>query len=1016
MTSYFSNLSGIQKLFLALVFVVSSAIGAAYAGGGWPLALPLMAFILALCWITKGIWLPAGAAVARLRTVTVMGFYAVLVPAPFWFPIVNSFLSAWKKDSVLVAAFPWIKQVPLLHDHPAALTLLAAFMVVFVVFYFTRDKTTTGKPLSKVDEAFPEKDYPTRLKAVCAVMKDRIGTIDRETNWSPEYYVPLDAEVIETEASVRVGRVGDLQKAIRRDKTSRFFLLLGDPGAGKSVALRKLCLSMLDEVPTGGRLPIYLNLREWHVREKWTVEHLPTVADLQNFIEDSLRNFSDVHFEHFIKDYFARMAEDGRLFYIFDSFDEIASVLDQDEQSPLVDALSDVFHRFLSGAHASRGIIASRLFRQPTAKLAAPKRLEIRPLSDVKIARLLEDNGGMSTELIRRIFKERTDLIPVLRNPFSASLLALWLRDHRGDLPQSKALLFEHHITSSLARSADYMARNQIGSDEAIATSIEIAALAYEQESFGLEIPLSAIEHGVQGVGRGKAVAELLCYSRLMRKIPAPDVRYAFVHRRFAEYFVALAMLNGRLVIDEQEIPKDSRWRDAFVLFVEIAPDDRAVAIAEYCVGIVCPVDQAMSLEDKAGFPALLSIEAIHCLRFLVDAFGNSDRLSVEQVGRLDERIMRLVENTARPLQAKLALEAICLLAKPRIERGIVKAFLTKMPWLVESALRSTRLLGKPSHEIVLYLHMVAFGLPYTNLLKLARALRFTLQLTEGLQTVQRFLTFRIVIFMAQVACLGLVAIWFPLITAFVIVPVALLFYLSSSSAHVVLTLVGTLIVVGSGAGAKADPLFRLLSVPWLAEWTSVLLWLGVQLLQSIDFRLPKLSSLIRWFSLRCIRVIRGIFTSPLAWITLGFGLANYFLGDFDRDMAVIAFLGTSCVFLVFVFLDRVTVRGMVAGLHRDMANLFQDVRQLRDLRVSPVPTSVQIVAKELASLKTLWAKQRYLRSLLSTRSIIRIEALNGRSDSTFGSFEAVYEAVGDDRTALEIIARLEEKWLGLDR
>jgi len=62
-------------------------------------------------------------------------------------------------------------------------------------------------------------------------------------------------------------RIVDLQRALRGDRATHAFLVLGDPGAGKSVALRKLARDMLDEVGRTGRVPIYINLREWLSKE-----------------------------------------------------------------------------------------------------------------------------------------------------------------------------------------------------------------------------------------------------------------------------------------------------------------------------------------------------------------------------------------------------------------------------------------------------------------------------------------------------------------------------------------------------------------------------------------------------------------------------------------------------------------------------------------------------------------------------------------------------------------------------
>ena len=84
---------------------------------------------------------------------------------------------------------------------------------------------------------------------------------------------------------------------------------------------------------------------------------------------------------YFLDTYFKRMFKHGRLFIVLDSFDEIPAVLDTLEGSELIDQLSDVIYRFLAGVHQSRGILSSRIFRQPTDKFQTKTKLEIRPFT-----------------------------------------------------------------------------------------------------------------------------------------------------------------------------------------------------------------------------------------------------------------------------------------------------------------------------------------------------------------------------------------------------------------------------------------------------------------------------------------------------------------------------------------------------------------------------------------------------------------------------------------------------------
>lgn len=58
-----------------------------------------------------------------------------------------------------------------------------------------------------------------------------------------------------------------------------------------------------------------------------------------------------------------------------------------------------------------------------------------------------------------------------------------------------------------------------------------------------------------------------------MRCSPFPDQRLSFVHRRFNEYFLALAAQQHLMSVELEAITSDRRDRDALVLYVELADD-----------------------------------------------------------------------------------------------------------------------------------------------------------------------------------------------------------------------------------------------------------------------------------------------------------------------------------------------------------------------------------------------------------------------------------------------------------
>ena len=146
----------------------------------------------------------------------------------WWQPFVQSW---WQQ------AFP---NFPLPDYSVSPITLLFLLILVTLVFYFTKPEPVIEKPEKKITELMEGLTIKEKWESICENLGYQIRDIDTATNWSHENYTPLDAEVeMKTSKGTRKV-VKDLLEAIKESE-DRLFLLIGDPGAGKSVALRKLC-------------------------------------------------------------------------------------------------------------------------------------------------------------------------------------------------------------------------------------------------------------------------------------------------------------------------------------------------------------------------------------------------------------------------------------------------------------------------------------------------------------------------------------------------------------------------------------------------------------------------------------------------------------------------------------------------------------------------------------------------------------------------------------------------------
>ena len=623
-----------------------------------------------------------------------------------------------------------------------------------------RDGTIASGHPTPIKSHFPDIKFERHLEAFCSTLKDHLLAMDRESNWSPEYYTELEAEVevVSNGTAARRQKQNNLQQAIRSDRTSKSFLILGVPGAGKSVALRKLAFDMLSEAGKSGRVPIYINLREWSLdaggRDGLGV--IPT-QELESFVIKSIKERGDVFTDDFVDKYFRDLWIHGRLFFIFDSFDEIPELLDADEDSEVIAALSDVISRFISSSSNSRGVLASRIFRRPTRAFLPGKILEIRPLSDVSIINALDRFKGFTSDLKTEIFSQRNDLIPIARNPFLMALLGAWVSDN-GNLPVNQSQIYESYVRKRLLQCNKKMQQNGLLLSEVIEVTKKIAWFVFNSPGYGIEAPVKVIGDNIDS-DKVIQVVELLSYARLAR-ISQGEVRsFAFVHRRFMEYFVTARLLDNPQDVPVEHIPTDSRGRDALVLYAQLCDADTASKLAQMCWK-----------EIHAGFSNSETIlRGIHCLRFLVDAFCARRYVIAPFARELTEFVNDRVRAGDNILIAKLSLEATGLLSDSDSIPIIEAAITSNDKWLQETAFRACRNLPKMGNDLKEKISDYVNCIPDIAFWRMRKTLLVTLSISESLSDVRTSASRRLVNIYCSIVSFVLASILVPGVVATVL-------------------------------------------------------------------------------------------------------------------------------------------------------------------------------------------------------------------------------------------------------
>ncbi|MBF0464121.1 MAG: NACHT domain-containing protein [Nitrospirae bacterium] len=666
----------------------------------------------------------------------------------------------WSKNTALANHYPYLSKYAATEQLMFILILISLFILLTVIAFIRGDTTTMRKHPRPIEKKIPVIEFKQKLLSFCKTLKNNLIKIDEETNWSMEVFTPLDAEVEIRETKRSTRKITDLLNAIKRDKKSRTFLVLGDPGSGKSVALRKLSIDLIDEVAETDRIPIYVNLREWTVEKAWSDYNPPTVSDLHNFIIEHIKSSGNVFSSDFVDYYFDKLFEGGYLFFILDSFDEIPQVLDVNESSWLIDKLSEVIYDFLHSGIYTRGILSSRFYRRPAEKYQAETILEIRPFTEVKIIENMKKSLYFDKKLIDKLFKERRELIPVARNPFTAALILNYAKDHNNDLPANQADLYSTYINKRLMLKScqERITKKKLSIEQIIKCASEISLLMFEVPTYGLEAPMEKLKESLQSYPVGE-ILDVLTFGRLGRVGQGNDRNFSFAHRRFNEYFLISNFLDNPSHVPEDAIPTDSRWRDALALYCEVGDEKEVQKIADFCWLEIKTV-----IENKIKRNQPQYMRAIHCLRFLNDAFHVRKHLVSSFRGRLSDFILLQLSTHTDLLSKKLAVELAGLLDDTEIDAIVIRAFEVENRWISETALRACRHLPNLSKNLENRLLDYIKNFSFQDLIPLKKELLFSLSLSVGFAKIKKLFVLRIAEYYAGIGIIILLAAgYFPL-------------------------------------------------------------------------------------------------------------------------------------------------------------------------------------------------------------------------------------------------------------
>ncbi len=972
---------------LGVPLVVTVGSLAAYRIGGYPLAAvvvpALTAALLVLAWIFRPRWW--GSTRTQVKSLITFASLATLVLMDaWWLPIVERLL--YGLHQAFPAVFPAGLQLnPLSFEHKAvALAIVSVTIILLNFIWFRRQilPAAEARP-SETDPPFPEtRGYLELRDEFCRYMLRQLDNYDIDLHWSDSDYATLEAEVEMDRRGARRPRLArDLVAAIRDDHSTRAFLLLGDPGSGKSVSLRRLARELYELVPQTGIVPVYVNLREWDGPDE------PDDADISRFVKSSLKRSAGRAGTRFLNEWYEQMLSHGRFFFVLDSFDEMPSVLDCDDATPRIKTISRAFDRFFHDIHNCRGVLASRRFRQPRGFRG--RRLSIRPFSERQIrqamSRWLLGHPLDAGQLVRELFATRPELVPAIRNPFLADLITQYMVRHDGGLPPNQYAIYEDHIRHRLEDEKDELREMGFSPSRVIEAATDIAWAMYQAPDVGLEVDTWHLGQLVR-VDYLDQLVQALRTTRIARLGGVRSQRFSFVHRRFAEFFVVRSIIGDDRPVPFEAIPEDSRWRDCLVVYCGVAPEAEAARIADFCWRIIRR-DEHLLEGDDVG----LARPFVHCLRFLRDAFVSRPDSLRSFRGGLSLKLLDWLK-AQEIIVSKIAAEAIGLAYPSVRSKAIAAAFERGIPWVSQTTFQASRHLGAVEDSAKAVIRRYLRRLPTPELIRSFKDLRFSLSLSENLVDQRRYLGMDV---------LSLGPLWLATLIAVSIMPWLLAVFLA-----IVVIWLESLIWRDEGDPKKVIGRPGLdTSLRWVMFGFGILVFFEARDEAPLESYGGLLIAMlcIQWWDIALMRRPTPSDLRLTRWLVgtlAAFGgavVGGYFL----LERLDLLWIGWTLYGLAMI-VGMAGLLGFLWKTARTGFGLMGDLRELRRLHLSETVTRERVY-RICDGLRTAWGRRRFLESLRVTG--VGLAAESG----------VVTEAPWATGGVAEALARLEAFWNGLD-
>ena len=466
------------------------------------------------------------------------------------------------------------------------------FVLSGIVFVLSQARKVWTEFIQPVYYQPEEKRRRARRRMFADIMEAEIRRLNSLEAWNDNRFAELEAEV-EAEGRrklfdlIKIGfsSVSNLykEKSLSRaleHSSERLILVEGDPGSGKSVALRHLAQSMARKANGAKSLksiiPLYINLKHLRRASGQAIDH----KLIEEFIFKTLNRINDRDVEDFLAEEFKRGLEEGTWLFLFDSFDEIPDILSSTEADNTIRAYAEAISDFLHRMNQCRGIVASREYKGPRF-LGWPK-FRILPLMLDRKLELIKRTGlrlEVQKVITNGISQATTDFRYLTGNPMFLNLLCEFMNKKEvPEFPQHTHNVFNDYVWKRLQHDEERLQQRFSKTPAQIRDAAEKLAFCMTADTgIGLSPTLEQLAESTRRLNLDLGsefsnyvnAIEYLKLARLEPSIQDGSTYFTFAHRRFQEYFATAVVLREPERIDVHLLLTDARWRETAVVILQ---------------------------------------------------------------------------------------------------------------------------------------------------------------------------------------------------------------------------------------------------------------------------------------------------------------------------------------------------------------------------------------------------------------------------------------------------------------